>query len=191
MRLPRFNFDPNGPTSLWAFTRWLELGLRRLLHQTGGLALALIAVLVIALLIPADSVSDAAALVALASGLLMALAGTALGLAFRRLATPVAVALVLYLGFAVVSALSDDSMLFGFVGIAMGLWLLTLVEFGLRGAGRTGLTGESAVQSRLDEADDSERYGWRLPAGEGRAPLLSAYAGLFLAVVTVVLTWAY
>lgn len=73
----------------------------------------------------------------------------------------------------------------------VGLWLLTLVEFGLRGLGREGLTGERDVENRLAEPGD-ERYAWRWPRpSEFELPLLCAYGGLALGVLVFVLTWAY
>jgi hypothetical protein len=185
------SIDPKDSNAFWALARWLGMGLQRLLHQVVVLVVAVLVVLITSLAVPQEDAADVATVVGVISGVLLFLGGAAAGTVVKQLARPVIALCVLAAAYALFVAFSDNELIGGAAGVAGGLWLLTLVEFGLRGAGRAGLTGERDVESRLEEPDDAERYRYKWPRGGLAGALLCAYAGLTLAILVVVLTLAY
>ena len=184
--------DPNEPNSFWALGRWFGMGLQRLVHQVVVIVLAILVVLVVALFASEDNASDVASVVGIVSGVLLFFGGATAGTVAGQLWRPTLALCILALGYVLFTALSQNEVVGGFAGVFLGLWLLTLIEFALRGSGRAGLTGERDVEQRFEEPGDEQnnRYSWpksvRLTAA-----LICAYAGLTLAVLAIVLTLAY
>jgi hypothetical protein len=163
------------PSGLGALTHWLTVSLQRLLAQSALVAVVFMAIIVLVLFVPGSAISTATDITEVAGAALLFFGGASASRIAKQLRAPAIVLAVLGVTYGVVAA-QNSAWYVGLMGIFLGFGLLTLIEFGLRGAGLPGIAGEVAVVRPLDESQSQIRPPSLTPPGA--LSLWCGYLGL-------------